>query len=59
MSDQKGLTQTPYKFTIKNTCNTSADYVITLNTLKTATIDKSKIKFAFTEDTTVPTSGVN
>ena len=59
MSDQKGLTQTPYKFTIKNTCNTSADYVITLNTLKTATIDKSKIKFAFTDDTTVPTSGVN
>ena len=59
MSDQKGLTQTPYKFTIKNTCNTSADYVITLNTLKTATMDKSKIKFAFTDDTTVPTSGVN
>ena len=59
MSDQKGLTQTPYKFTIKNTCNTSADYVITLNTLKTATIDKSKIKFAFTTGTDVPTSGVN
>ena len=59
MSDQKGLTQTPYKFTIKNTCNTSADYVITLNTLKTATIDKSKIKFAFTAGTNVPTSGVN
>ena len=59
MSDQKGLTQTPYKFTIKNTCNTSADYVITLNTLKTATIDKSKIKFAFTTGTNVPTSGVN
>ena len=59
MSDQKGLTQTPYKFTIKNTCNTSADYVITLNTLKTATMDKSKIKFAFTTGTNVPTSGVN
>ncbi len=59
MSDQKGLTQTPYKFTIKNTCNTSADYVITLNTLKTATIDKSKIKFAFTTGNNVPTSGVN
>ncbi len=59
MSDQKGLTQTPYKFTIKNTCNTSADYVITLNTLKTATIDKSKIKFAFTTGTNVPTSGLN
>ena len=59
MSDQKGLTQTPYKFTIKNTCNTSADYVITLNTLKTATIDKSKIKFAFTTGTNVPTNGVN
>ena len=59
MSDQKGLTQTPYKFTIKNTCNTSADYVITLNTLKTATIDKSKIKFAFTTGTNVPNSGVN
>ena len=59
MSDQKGLTQTPYKFTIKNTCNTSADYVITLNTLKTATMDKSKIKFAFTTGTDVPTSGVN
>ena len=59
MSDQKGLTQTPYQFTIKNTCNTSADYVITLNTLKTATMDKSKIKFAFTTGTNVPTSGVN
>ena len=59
MSDKKGLTQTPYKFTIKNTCNTSAEYTITLNTLKTATIDKSKIKFAFTSGTDVPTSGVN
>lgn len=59
MSDQKGLTQTPYKFTIKNTCNTSAEYTITLNTLKTATMDKSKIKFAFTSGTDVPTSGVN
>ena len=59
MSDKKGLTQTPYKFTIKNTCNTSAEYTITLNTLKTATMDKSKIKFAFTIGTDVPTSGVN
>ncbi len=59
MSDQKGLTQTPYQFTIKNTCNTAAEYTITLNTLKTATMDKSKIKFAFTTGTDVPTSGVN
>ena len=59
MSDQKGLTQTPYQFTIKNTCNTAAEYTITLNTLKTATMDKSKIKFAFTTGSDVPTSGVN
>ena len=59
MSDQKGLTQTPYKFTIKNTCNTAAEYTITLNTLKTSIMDKSKIKFAFTTGTDVPTSGVN
>ncbi len=59
MSDQKGLTQTPYTFTIKNTCNTAAEYTITLNTLKTATMDKSKIKFAFTTGSDVPTSGVN
>ena len=46
MSDTKGLTQTPYTFTIKNNCTIDSSYIVTLNTLTTNTMSKDKIKFA-------------
>ncbi len=58
-SDAKGLSSTPYTIKITNTCSIDANYYVTLNTLTTSTMDKSKIKFAFSSGSSVPTSGTN
>ncbi len=42
ITDEKGLTTTPYVFTVKNTCTIDADYTIYLNTLN-LTNGKAKI----------------
>ena len=42
ITDEKGLTTTPYVFTLKNTCTIDADYTIYLNTLN-LTNGKTKI----------------
>ena len=57
ISDTKGLSQTPYKFTIKNTCSVTGNYQVTLNTLTTNTMTIDKIKYAISENT--PTQGLN
>lgn len=57
ISDIKGLSQMPYKFTIKNTCSVSGNYQVTLNTLTTNTMTIDKIKYAISENT--PTQGIN
>ena len=60
VSDTKGLTTTPYTFTIKNTCTIGASYDVTLNTLTTNTMQKNWIKYAIQENTeTKPTTGIN
>lgn len=46
MSDKKGLTETPYSFTITNTCKIDALYQINLETLNTSTFNKSYLKVA-------------
>ena len=60
MSDEKGLTLTPYTFTITNTCTTGASYEVTLNTLTTNTMNTSWLKYAlYKEGETKPTTGIN
>ena len=60
VSDAKGLSQTPYTFTIKNTCTIDAAYDVTLNTLTTNTMKKEWLKYAIQESTeTKPTTGTN
>ena len=60
VSDTKGLTTTPYTFTIKNTCTIDAAYDVTLNTITTNTMQKSWIKYAIHKsDETKPTEGIN
>lgn len=60
MSDEKGLTLTPYTFTITNTCTAGASYEITLNTLTTNTMNTSWLKYAlYKEGETKPTTGIN
>ncbi len=44
--DSVGLNTNPYTFTITNTCTINNNYVLTLNTLSTNTLDVSKIKYA-------------
>lgn len=53
MSDTKGLSTTPYTFTITNTCTIDANYVIYLNTLQpTKTkISDSLINYSLTKST--------
>lgn len=48
ITDEKGLKTTPYTFTLKNTCTIDAQYIVYLNTLKTAEtkIDDSLIKYS-------------
>lgn len=60
MSDEKGLTLTPYTFTITNTCTAGASYEVTLNTLTTNTMNTSWLKYAlYKEGETKPTTGIN
>ena len=60
VSDAKGLTSTPYTFTIKNTCTVDAAYDVTLNTITTNTMNKNWIKYAIHKSTeTKPTTGTN
>ncbi len=65
ISDARGLEQTPYTFTITNTCSIASSYVVTLNTLTSNQIEahededtqysypeynmKEKVKFAIHE----------
>ena len=60
VSDAKGLTTTPYTFTITNTCTVDASYSVTLNTINTNTMTKNMIKYAIQKSTSPkPTSGIN
>ena len=60
VSDTKGLSQTPYTFTIKNTCTIDAAYDVTLNTLTTNTMKKEWLKYAVQKsDEAKPTTGTN
>ena len=49
ISDTKGLTKTPYTFTIKNTCTIAANASIAINPLKTSTLDSSYVKASYKE----------
>ncbi len=52
ISDTLALQQeTPYTFTVTNTCTVDANYKITLNTLNTNTLTDDKIKYVITEGT--------
>ena len=51
VNDSLGLSSDPYTFTISNTCTVNNNYVITLNTLSTNTLDASKIKYALYKST--------
>ena len=60
VNDTKGLTTTPYTFTIRNTCTIDAAYDVTLNTITTNTMNKNWIKYAIHKSTeTKPTTGTN
>ena len=56
MNDTKGLTITPYTFTITNKCTNDASYSVVLSSLTTNGIDDSNIKYAIYE-TTKPSLG--
>ncbi len=56
MNDTKGLTITPYTFTITNKCTNDASYSVILSSLTTNGIDDSNIKYAIYE-TTKPSTG--
>lgn len=47
MSDQKGLSGTPYSFKVTNTCSNDVRYQVILNTLTTNGIPSEKMKYAF------------
>ena len=51
VNDSIGLNTNPYIFTIKNTCTINNNYILTLNTLSTNTLDASKIKYALYKST--------
>lgn len=60
VSDSIGLSQTPYSFTISNTCTINTNYTVLLNTINTNTMADSKIKFAIHNvANTKPTTGIN
>lgn len=46
MSDQLGLQQTPYEFSIKSSCDSSVNYKIYLAILSDSTLDAQKVKYA-------------
>ena len=51
VDDTTGLNSNPYTFTITNTCTINNNYVVTLNTLSTNTLDVSNIKYAIYKST--------
>ena len=60
VSDEKGLSATPYTFKITNTCTNDAAYNVTLNTLTTNTMQKNWLKYAIYKNTeSKPTTGTN
>ena len=60
VSDQKGLSATPYTFKITNTCTNDAAYNVTLNTLTTNTMQKNWLKYAIYKSTeSKPSTGTN
>ena len=51
VDDTTGLNSNPYTFTITNTCTINNNYVVTLNTLSTNTLNVSNIKYAIYKST--------
>ena len=49
ISDQKGLSEAPYKFKIKNICTHDSEYYVTLNSFGATDtlLDENSIKYAF------------
>jgi len=49
ISDQKGLSKTPYKFKLKNICTYDSEYYVTLNSFGTTDklLNENAIKYAF------------
>ena len=50
ISDEEGLSLTPYTFTITNTCNDYATYRANLEILNTTTLNEEYVKVALSED---------
>ena len=50
ISDNKGLSGTPYTFTITNNCSIDDEYVITLNTFNSAQIAAGDVVVGHNED---------
>lgn len=44
LSESEGSSLTPYEFTIRNTCNTTEDYQINIETLNTSTLDTEYVR---------------
>ena len=44
MSEQEGSQLTPYTFTVRNICNTTADYQVNIETLNTSSLDTEYIR---------------
>ena len=60
VSDAKGLSSTPYTFTITNKCTVDASYDVTLNTLTTNTMKKGWLKYALQKSSEAkPSTGIN
>lgn len=55
VSDDVGLTKTPYVFTIKNTCDIASKATIALNVKKTSTMSTGAIKYFFKSNDTTDT----
>ena len=60
VNDAKGLSSTPYTFTITNKCTVDASYDVTLNTLTTNTMEKGWLKYALQKSSEAkPSTGTN
>ena len=44
MSEQEGAALTPYTFTVRNICNTTADYQVNIETLNTSSLDTEYVR---------------
>lgn len=52
VSDEKGLKGTPYTFTITNTCTIDDSYIVTLNTLQSASVPAGDVVIGKNKDDT-------